>query len=392
MAALLFLFGSQLMRSFSVIFGLLFFIFSFTGFAQTQQNFETITVENASNLVEIRTWADTNGDFSPVAFSPDGSELAVALNNGQIEFVSTETLKTVRVVNGIETEAEWLDYRSDGTELLLSKRTGVYTLVDVERGEILAVNTITSEPRLFTPTWDTRKYVLSSYDDDIVSVHDTVTGQELLSVEATDCWQVSKDGAFLLTCEDDIVQIWDIELEEIVFEIASPSHDTFSGAGFTQNGLVWVANRQYIEPDNQENWITPIEFWNMASGELAFQLDGVSVHYYSSLITDPTNTFILAWGLSQTFSDSCWIWNISENEQIDCPAGGNMWINFSPDGQLLAISSGTSYNVYLRQIGAVAPPIAALETNPTWFVEFSPDGRFLVTIDWEIHLWAIPST
>ena len=361
--------------------------------AQNSNTFETISVENAGRLVEIRTWTDTNGDFSPATFSPDGSELAIALNNGRVEFISMETMDTVRVIDGIETEAEWLNYSSDGSELLIAKRTGIYTLINVNIGAILAVNKTRYEEDLFSPTADVRKYARWNILEGGVSIHDTLTGDELLSVEDADTWRVSYDGTLLLTRNDDlVVQIRDIETGEAIFSIVPPddnvSRDSLYSAGFTPEGLVWTTYPQFTEIDDRVTWHGPIQFWDITTGEIVLELEhfNKSYHPYSSLIFDPTNTHVLA----RELLGLCWIWELATSEQLPCPTGGNDSATFSADGRLIAVNSGTSPNVNIYETGEPRR-LALLETAPTYYVEFSPDGKFLVTIDQHIHLWAVPS-
>lgn len=358
--------------------------------AQNQDTVETITVENAGRLFEIRAWPG----FQQTSFSPDGSELVIVSNTGQIEFISLQTMEVVRMIEGIETQARRLTYSADGRELLLSNYIGAYTLVDVEAGEILAEN-VPVERFEFSPTLDVRKYVRGSYEEDVISIHDTVTGEELLWVEDAPHWSMNDDGTRLLTrSADEIIHVWDIETGEIIFEIMPPGdnvpRDGLHGAGFTPEGLVWATYPQYTEHDTGVSWDSPIRFWDISSGEIVLELEGNQ--YYRWLAFEPTHTYILAIGMHiQYYNEQCWIWAISTKEQLPCLAGGNESIRFSPDGRMLAINNGTVSNVYIRQTENPGSPLAILETDPTWYVEFSPDSKFLVTIDQHIHLWAVPS-
>jgi WD40 repeat protein len=369
-------------------------IFSFSIHAQGRAGFEVISVDNAPALTQIMSWSAAGWTFTPAAFSPDGSELAIALPVGQIMFLSTETLETIRTIE-VKTEGEWLDYSADGSELLLAERNGAYTLWNVNTGEVITSSTGSISAFWFTPSSDVRKYLLYNFGESYVTVHDTITGNELLRVDEVDIYALSYDGTLLLTKNfDHMVRLWDVETGEARFEIQPPTnltHDsgTLYGAGFTPDGQVWVNWPQYSVMNDEVIWFSPLQFWDIQSATMVSQLSGED--YYRSLIFDPTETHIVATGLDiQHLSEGCWMWNIASNEQVGCYALGTANLTFSPDGNMIAYNHGTMPNTYIREVGVRSLPIAVLKSPSSWFIEFSPDGRFLVTIDQEIRLWGIP--
>jgi len=375
----------------------LILVFTLNLLVKAQDRFEIITVENASQLVEIQTWTDTNGDFSPATFSSDGSKLAIVLNNGQVEIISTKTIQTEQIIEGIKIEAEWLTFSADGTELLLSNRTGAYTLIDLDTGELLAENTIADEQLAFSPTADVRKFVQWDYFDSAVGIYNIVTGEELLSVEHADIWRTSYDGRLLLTRDFNYtVEVWDIDKAEVIFTLTAPDEnvlrDGLSEAGFTPDGLVWATFPKFSETENGSIWSNPIQFWDMETGQMVMELGETYNHYRAvrSVVYDPTSSYVLAWILSESGGQQCTIWNISTKDELLCPAGGNYSAIFSADGQLIATYSGTSLDVAIRSVDPPSRPIMVLESEYPWFTEFSPDGQFLITIDRYIHLWGIP--
>ena len=101
---------------------------------------------------------------------------------------------------------------------------------------------------------------------------------------------------------------------------------------------------------------------------------------------------MLVWGITTTSrSTQCWIWELDSLEEEDCYAGGNQWAIFSPDGRMLVVNNGTAPNVTFREISGQTQPIMTLETMPTRHTEFSSDGRYFLTEDIDLHLWAVPS-
>ena len=365
--------------------------------AQNHNNYEVITVENIDNLVEIQSWSiiDTDSSFISASFSPDASELAIELNNGQLEFLSTETFETLRVVN-VETETDRINYSLDGHQVVLSDFFGgQYTLIDIETQQILASNTEMYNEDMFSPIPDISKYIRWDFFDEGISLYDMISDEEMFTVEDAGFWNVNHDGTLLLTRNDElIVTIWDIETGESIFEILPPEgdipNDNLYGAGFTPDGLVWTNYPQPSETDERVTWYSPIQFWDISSGEMVFELEGDE--YYSSVIFDMSNSYALTSGIHiQSYSNQCWGWDLKSGERFSCPAAGNMSLTLSPNDDILAVNSGTDFNVYLHEFGNPIRRVSVLETNPTWYVEFSSDGKFLLTIDTSIHLWAIPS-
>lgn len=355
--------------------------------AQDEHPYDVIKAENADQLIKLRSW--TSNDYyrfpNVATFSPDSSELAIFINDGRLEFVSPETLDIIRTVEGIETEAQQIHYSADGRELLLSRRTGEYTLIDVESGAIIAANPPEEDPSyIFTPTPDVRKYVLTAFQVDGVSVRDTVTREELLYIPDADgyMWRVNDDATLLLTRHRGaILQVWDIATGDLVFELPPPENALLDGAGFTPHGFIWTSYEQFSDAGFTGS---VIQFHNMETGEIVLELEGSEA--YRSLIFDPTMSYVIANGIF-----TCHSWNLSTLAQLPCPLGGNYWGVFSPDGQLFVRYNASDYNIGIFGIGERLDRLATLQTDPTWYVEFSSDGRFLITIDWNVHLWAVPS-
>ena len=83
------------------------------------------------------------------------------------------------------------------------------------------------------------------------------------------------------------------------------------------------------------------------------------------------------------------MWDLTLHEQIICYAPGEANFAFSLDGTMVAYNDGTISNTYVREVIVEQPVFAVLNTPPSWFISFSPDRRFLLTIDQEIRLWGI---
>lgn len=355
-----------------------------------KQIFQSINAANAAQVVEVMSW---EGGYVAAAFSPDGKTLSIALNDGRVQFLSLDELEISRVFELVETSAEWLDFNADGSKLLLSNRFGEYTLWDVNTGEVITSGKISQEELWFIPTPVLTKYYLYSILDDFVGVYDLITQRELLSVSDAHRFDLSPDGEYLLTRNShQVVQIWDVATGQVIFEIEPPSanviEDPIAGAGFTPEGQVWVNWPQVTQVDDNIIWDSPIQFWDIESQTMIFQLDGSD--FFRALVFDPSGTYITAFGIrGWSFSESCWIWRVADNEQIGCPASGRGDLDFSPDGTLLAYDGDE--NTIVNTMETFSHPVAVLETPLSRRVTFSPDGRFLLTVGWQVQLWGVPS-
>lgn len=89
-----------------------------------------------------------------------------------------------------------------------------------------------------------------------------------------------------------------------------------------------------------------------------------------------------------------WLWDLdskSEIIQVGFPTGGGV-ANFSPDGQLLAMGSGTTTDIQIfdTERGSLRITLDT-ESGATSPPEFSPDGRLLLTVGTDIRLWGVPN-
>jgi WD40 repeat protein len=375
----------------TLCFLLLLILVSSTAAQDTLGNFSIITSDNAQNLREIHSWENM---IRAAAFSPDGTSLAIFRQSGELEFVSIETLETLRVIEGDFRGRYWLNYSPDGSTILLSN-PDQYTLIDVLTGEIIARHE-GEEFYLGGFSADFQRYLQRERYGSGLSVHDMMTDEILFQGGGFLDYELSIDGQYLVTINSEaIVQVWNVNTQEVVFEIP-PSVENFewnywSGTGFTPDGKVWVNRTQIVQTENRESQSSIIQFWDMKSQSLVQELVGDGYLAYYSLIFEPSNQYIMAWGMSPAYYNQCSLWNLSQNLLLPCPAGGNMWATFSPNGELLVVNSGTSYDVYLYELAKMEEWPLILDTEPTIFVGFSPDSRFLITLDLKLHLWAVPA-
>jgi WD40 repeat protein len=132
----------------------------------------------------LQNWDAGLESLSSVAFSPDGSRLAVASD-------ATNDAKIFDALTGTElvtltghTNSNWgVDFNSDGTRLVTAGRDGTARLWDAATGRMLktfAGHTSTIVGVHFSPD-DSR--IATSSADGTVRVWDISTGEQLLEVE-----------------------------------------------------------------------------------------------------------------------------------------------------------------------------------------------------------------
>lgn len=377
-------------------------LFSFTLAANTfPQNtalvWEVITPENAQNLVEIAHWERISNGYVAADFSPDSQILALSLNNGVVQLLTTQTLEVIRTLGNADNWGDSLIFSDDGSRLLLSKQNGTYTLWDVESGNVLASADYSDQNVVFWPSLNLQKYYLLHYSDDSVSFHDFITSKEEFRTQSVE----GINGNLIITRDIDAnVLLWDIDTGELIFQLEPYSDEIpgglgdLRGVGFTPDGNLWTDWQLYSLKEGEWESYSPIQFWDINTQQEMFSLNGE--HWYSSLIFDPTGRYLAAIGTDAftMFDGQIWIWDLQTRQQIGLPQGstGGVNLSFNPDGQLFAYGGGTSRKVRINQVG-VDHPLITLPTRNTYStLEFSSDGRLLLNVGDDIRLWGVLST
>ena len=292
-----------------------------------------------------------------IAFSPDGSRLAVATSMG-VWLYDTETFDEITLLTGHKEEVTVVAFSPDGTKLAAASGfhfPGMLKFWDVETGRNIAT--------------------LQVQEGSVNSVAFSPDGTKL--AWAGRLWDVETKQQL------DILR--DKGLSNVAF---SPDSKILAGTGI---GAI------------ERTRVGAVKFYDVETGQLLNTLTATQrtnlrewTKRVSSIAFSP-NGQLLASGSADDGTIRLWDVETGQNTATFTEKQGNgnsMCVAFSPDGTKLAVGSAegikllevpTGKHIYTRQhidVGKLDSPVYIFS------VAFSPDGRKLASASWDgVKLW-----
>jgi WD40 repeat protein len=355
---------------------------------------EPITRENAYKVTDLSLWG--RGTINGIAWSPDGTTIAVASSTG----ISLYNAVTYEETNSIASGSSVYNivYSPDGA--MLAAELGFnLTLFDVTSGE--AVRTLSVQrdyPASSLAYSPDGKLLASGYDDSTIKIWDINSGEETISIKGTDetvgqlgfynngatlvslLFPVTylPEGTMISTGEPATVKLWDVSSGTELRSLDDCRG--YSLALSPDENLVAVKQEGYIA------------VCDLKSGALISKQE-VDAGYTITFSPDGT---LLAGAVANEIK----LWDVATGDEVRTLNGHEEWppgIAFSPDGsKLVSVSSGsaTIWDISSGQelhtftgspaiIGGEAS--GSLEGFGNWVavVAFSPDGKMLATVSEE---------
>jgi WD40 repeat protein/basic membrane lipoprotein Med (substrate-binding protein (PBP1-ABC) superfamily)/DNA-binding SARP family transcriptional activator len=332
----------------------------------------TARVWDANTGEQIRVLSGHGDAVKDVSFDPAGEVLATGGNDGMVTIWDLSSGEEVRQLSGHTHWVERVLFSPNGERIAAMGSVDGTTLIwDAASGENL--HTLTGHSAwgiglAFNP--DGSRLVTTSADGTAI-VWDANTGVQLQVLTGHQGWvtnaDFSPDGDRLVTCgEDGTTKIWDTQSWEELYTLAGHS-DLVMGCIFSPDGKRLATS----------SWDGTAMLWNLASQEALLTLGGHSGKVFGVAFS-PDGTRLATGGEDGTVR----LWNVSlQRELLTIPvAGGLTDLAFSPDGKRIAagIQDGGGVQVWEtlsgKQLLSLSPP--ALGTTCRG-VAFSPDGTRL---------------
>jgi WD40 repeat protein len=199
------------------------------------------------------------GRYGPVAFSPDGSTLAVALFGQPIKLFDVASGQVMRTLDDQAGNlALSIEFSPDGTFLAVGGHlNGMVTLWDVENGHI--VHTFAHDTRsnfhglAFSPDGH---LLASAATERTAKLWDVASGQVVHTMQGTGCYDVtfSPDGSLVATAGcGRAVMLWDVasgrrvrslpHADEVMTVVFSPDGTLLASGGYDNQVSLWGVPR-----------------------------------------------------------------------------------------------------------------------------------------------------
>ena len=284
-----------------------------------------------------------------VAYSPDGTRLAVASSIG-VWIYDAQTFKTLNLLTGHGAPIASVAFSHDGQIIAGGGWNEIIRFWDAETGSLL--HTLSAQEDIvsiaFSPDGKT---LAGSNVDGIIHLWDTNTGEHLWAPTKTD-----------RTFSGDLPV-----MENVAF---SPDGKTLASSSLTDN---------------------TVRLWDAETGNLLHTLIGHTDNVNSVAFSPDGNTIASAGGWAD---ETVRFWDTDTGSPLRTLAVHQDVDNvaFSPDGKTLASVSGGKF--FLLDVGTGNLLHAPIEPNHQWFIKdvaFNPDGKTLVSVSgdsWQrISLW-----
>ena len=320
------------------------------------------------------------GTMWEVAFSPDGSLLAVASSFG-IWLYDAATSRELALLLGHTRDVYSVSFSPDGSTLASGSWDNTVKLWDVATRRNIA--TLEGHTRLvisvsFSPDGST---LASGSDDNTVKLWDVATRRNIATLtghtSAVISVSFSPDGLTLASgSRDNTVKLWDVATRRNIA--------TLTGHGNSVRSVSFSPDGSTLASGSDDN---TVKLWDVATRRNIATLTGHG-NSVGSVSFSPDGSTLASGSLDNTVK----LWDVATRQNTATLEGHTNWVrsvSFSPDGSTLA--SGSDDNTVKLWDVATKSWNFFTHTRVAGKVSFSPDGSTLASGSWDntVKLWDV---
>src|SRR6266849_5779704 len=343
----------------------------------------TVRVWDASSGHTLLTYSRHTDAVTSVAWSPDGKRLASASADKTVRVWNASSGHTLLTYSRHTDFVESVAWSPDGKHLASASEDRTVQVWEASSGTTLltykghtnGVSSVAWSPH------GTR--LASASQDKTVRVWDASSGQALLTytehTEAVTSVAWSPDGTRLASASwDKTVQVWDASTGERLL--------TYRGHTNLVLAVEWSPDGTRIASAGSDS---TVQVWDATSGKRTLTYRGHS-GTVEAVAWSPDGTHIA----SGSFDHTVRVWNSSTGEQALTYRGhsNRVWaVAWSPDGKHVASGSeDRTVQVWDGRTGRTMV-IYRGHTRGVQAVAWSPDGRYLASGSWDttVQIWKV---
>ena len=319
--------------------------------------------------------------------SPDGETLAAA-SDGSVYLWDLQARKLRSVLVGDTHRIGSLAFSPTGETVAGATWNNAIQLWDVQTGKLLKtlightdLNTRSMTIHFIAYSNDGKSLASVGWEDRTIRIWDVETGQRLQTITALPehIYNVaySPDSQFLVGGgSDSNIYLWDVGTGEHLKTFTGHTSDVGS-VTYSRDGTTLVSG----------SWDKTIRFWNASTGELLKTLTG-HTDGVNAVMSAPDGKTVVSMSY---YDGTIRFWDAETAKLLKTITGhtGSFGraVAFSPDGQMLAHSGTGDNTIPIRDVqnGQLLRTITE-HTDTVLSVAYSPDGRNLVSVDWDGHI------
>jgi WD40 repeat protein/transcriptional regulator with XRE-family HTH domain len=308
----------------------------FSNLAIAQANLANATLHRATfsgSTLCRSSFTEVFGGVISIAYSPDGTQLAVSDARGEIHLWQLHNQQKLLTLSGHKSWVFSFVFSPSGKTLASASDDYVVKLWDLATGQclqtvkgpanILNVVTFSSDEQFLV--WDNEEPAIQLWNVEHPEQKiAALQGYTLLSRSTAVC----PDGQTLaVSTQDQTIKLWNIQTGQCT--------QTLSGETTLVRLLRFSSDGQYLASTSLDYGI---RLWNIKTGYCLHILKG-HVHGVSELVFSPDDRYLA----SSSFDQTVKIWDVTSGECLKTLHGHHknlMACAFSPDGKYLASGGG----------------------------------------------------